>query len=160
MRHRTSRGRRGDGGSAVVEFVALGLVVLLPLVHVVVVVSRVQAGAFAVEAGARAAARVAAAAPDPASGAAQARASVALALRDQGFDVGAGEAAAALRIDCASSPCGRPGSLVAVTVTHAVPLPGAPAVLDAVLPLSVPVTGTSAAVVGDFVVRTPPARAP
>ncbi len=147
-----------DAGSALVELVVVGLVMLLPLLHLVVVVSRVQAGAFAVDAAARAAARAAASAPDPASGAVRAHASVLLALRDQGFDVDPREAAAAVRMDCESDPCGAPGTLIEVVVDYAVPLPGLAGLsglLGGVVPATVPVTGESAAVVDRFAVRTP-----
>jgi hypothetical protein len=132
----------------VVEFVGVGLVMLLPLVHLVVVVSRVQAGSFAVEAAARAAARAHAASPDAAAGAAQARAAVALALGDQGFDAADG----AVAVDC-SAACDAPGTRVTVTVTHPVELPGVPAWLDGALPARVAVTGESAAVVDRFAAR-------
>ena len=145
---------RGDRGSAVVELVAVGLVLLLPLVHLVVVVARLQAASFAVDAGARAAARAVAAAPDPATGGAHARAAVLLALRDQGFD---DAAAAAVQVGCESDPCAAPGTRVTVTVTHEVLLPGVPALVDAALPTRVAVTGESAAVVDRFAAPAGPA---
>lgn len=143
---------RGDAGSAVVEFVALGLIMLLPLVHLVVLVARVQAGSFAVDAAARSAAVAYAAAPDPATAGARAEGAVLLALRDQGFTV---DPAAVTRVDCDGDPCLRPEGRIAVTVSYAVPVPGVPDVLDAVLPLRVPVSGTSVAVVGRFAERAP-----
>lgn len=152
---RRVRRARGDRGSAVVELVAVGLVLLLPLVHLVVVIARVQAGSFAVDAGARAAARALAAAPDPATGDAHARAAVLLALRDQGFD---DAAAAAVDVRCQSAPCAQPGTRVTVVVTHQVLLPGVPALVDAALPLAVPVTGESSAVADRF--AAPAAAAP
>jgi len=149
------RRRHDDRGSAVVEFVAVGLVMLLPLVHLVVVVSRVQAGAVAVDAAARAAARAVAAAPDSATGLAHARSAVLLALRDQGFAVDAARAAGALRLSCESSPCAEPGTRVTATVAYEVELPGVPAVLDAVVPARLPVTGESAAVADRFSAEAP-----
>ena len=35
---------RGEGGSAVVEFVVLGVLMLIPLVYLVMMLARVQAG--------------------------------------------------------------------------------------------------------------------
>lgn len=137
------------------------MVLLLPLVQLVVVVARLQAGSFAVEAGARSAARAAAAAPDPTTGAARAQASVLLALRDQGFDVDPAAASSATRITCPAGPCGDPGTRVVVVVTHEVALPGVPALLDAALPVRVPLTAESSAVVPRFAARAAvPAASP
>ncbi|NKY41663.1 pilus assembly protein, partial [Cellulomonas septica] len=62
-RLRGSGGR--DDGSAVLEFLGVALVLLLPTVYLVLVLGRLQAATFAVEGAAREAARTAVAADDP-----------------------------------------------------------------------------------------------
>ncbi|MEJ5866117.1 pilus assembly protein [Pseudokineococcus sp. 5B2Z-1] len=143
---RRVRDLRGDAdrGSAVVEFVGLGVLLLVPVVYLVIAVAQLQAGAFGAEAGAREAARVIASASGSTSSAARADAEavVALALEDQGVD----PASARLDVRCDADPCGAGGSLVRTTVQLEVVLPGVPAPLAAVVPARVPVeaTGTAA----------------
>ena len=78
--------RRTESGSAVVEVVWLGILLLLPMVWIVLSVFEVQRGAFGVTAAARAAGRAYALAPDDATGAQQAKAAAAVAMADQGLD--------------------------------------------------------------------------
>lgn len=138
----------GDRGSAVVEFVTLGVLLLVPVVYLVVTLGRVQAGAFAVEGAAREAARAFSSAPDEETGAVRARAGVLLALRDQGFeDV---DPAAALRLTCETEPCLQAEARVTATVAVDVVLPGVPAFVDAVVPTRVPVRAEAVAVVDRF----------
>jgi hypothetical protein len=138
----------GDRGSAVVEFVTLGVLLLVPVVYLVVTLGRVQAGAFAVEGAAREAARAFSSAPDEEAGVARARAGVLLALGDQGFeDV---DPAAALTLTCESEPCLQAEARVTATVAVDVVLPGVPAFVDAVVPTRVPVRAQAVAVVDRF----------
>jgi hypothetical protein len=139
---------RGDGGSAVVEVLVLGVLLLVPLVYLVVVVGRVQAAAFAAEGGAREAARVVAQPVDgDAAGAARdARAVVALAAEDQGFAAGD----ARLEVVCEASPCATPDALVRTVVRLDVVLPGVPRVLTAVVPSSVRVEARGSAAADRF----------
>jgi Flp pilus assembly protein TadG len=127
----TARGRRrrrvGDGGSAMVEFVWLSVLLLVPLTYVVIGVFRVQAAAFGVSAAARAAARAYVAAPDGTSDgerAARARAAALLALGDQGIR---DPPVDAVTVIGPTPEADRPG-LVDVTVTVALraDLPAAP----------------------------------
>ena len=53
-----------DEGRAIVEFIAVGLLVLVPIVYLVVTLGRVQAAAFAVSTAAREAGRAFTTAPD------------------------------------------------------------------------------------------------
>lgn len=148
---RRVRGLRRDAerGSAVVEFVGLGVLLLVPVVYLVIAVAQLQAGAFGAEAGAREAARVLASASSTASAArADAEAVVALALEDQGVDA----ASARLEVRCDADPCGAGGSLVRTTVRLEVVLPGVPAPLAAVVPARVPVEATGAAAGDRFAV--------
>lgn len=110
------RGRRchqDDTGSAVVEFVALGILLLIPLVHLVVTLGRVQAAAFAADSSARAAARALASAEDERSGRARALTAVRLGLRDHGFD---DDPVAASRVTCSAAPCLVPEGRISVQV--------------------------------------------
>lgn len=141
---------RGDAGSAVVEFVTLAVLMLVPLVYLVVVLGRLQAGAFAVQAAAGAAARAYTAAPQQAVGAARARDAVDLALSDQGFPAAAD---AATSVTCERDPCLQPQARVAVRVRLEVVLPGVPAVVDRLVPVRVPVEAEAVSVVDRFTAR-------
>ncbi len=119
----------GEGGSAIVEFVFIALVVFLPLVYLVAGFSSVQRGVFAATEAAREAGRALGTAPDPVSGQARAEAAVAIAVEDQSVEatdvvlgyapVGAGCGGAG-----GYTPALTPGEefIVCVTVTVRVPL--------------------------------------
>ena len=136
-----------DDGSALVEFLGVTLVLLVPTVYLVLVLGRVQAATFAVEGAAREAARVYVAADDAAQGAERAVTVVGVALRDQGFD---DDAALALALTCSAEPCLTPGAEVAATVQVRVPLPFVPAFVGDVLPLEVPVSAERVAPVDAY----------
>jgi Flp pilus assembly protein TadG len=117
---------RGDQGSAAIEFVAIGVLLLVPLVYVVIALGRVQAAAFAADGSARAAARAFVTATDDDDGRRRAAIAVQLGLRDQGFtDPSDGQ----LTVDCAA-PCLTPGNRVRVQVEVRVVPPGVPGFLD------------------------------
>lgn len=137
-----------DDGSAVVEFLALTVVLLLPVLYLVLVLGRVQAATFAVEGAARESARSYVRADGVAEGKQRAVASVSLALRDQGFDDV--DPHGALTLTCSSSPCLEPGSEVATAVAVDVALPFVPSFVRSVVPLSVPVVGHHVAAVDTF----------
>ncbi|MBG6189710.1 hypothetical protein IWX64_000637 [Arthrobacter sp. CAN_A212] len=107
-----------ESGSAVVEFVFLGLLLLVPVVYFVLTLSQLQAGSFAVVGAADQAAKVYVSkesVPDAAAGAQRA---ALLVLNDFGFDA----AAAEVQIRC-SGECLAPGSGVTVEVRLGVQLP-------------------------------------
>lgn len=115
---------RDERGSALVEVIWLGILLLVPLVYVVLSVFEVQRGAFAVSAAARSAARAYSLAGSDAAGRDAAELSVRTALADQGlrgqpFD---------LVISCTPEPgaCLRPGSTIRVVVVTRVGLPFLP----------------------------------
>lgn len=152
LRHRRGGASAGDDrGSALVEFVVLVPLLLLPLVYLVVVLARLQAGAFAAQAGAASAARAAATSPDAASATGASAEAVALAVADQGFAAGS----ASTTTTCATSPCLEPGGRITVTVRLQVDLPGVPALVRGAVPASVGVQATSTAVVDRFTPRAP-----
>lgn len=138
----------GDEGSAVVEFVTLGVLLLVPVVYLVLMLGRVQAGAFAAEAAAREAVRALTASGDEETGRARAVAAVALALRDQGF--APSPHSEELVIGCEATPCLTPGARVHTTVTVDVPLPAVPAFVTRVVPSVVTVEADAMAVVDRF----------
>ena len=131
----TPRRPGGDEGSAAVEFLAVGVLLLVPLLYLVLCLGRVQAATFAAEAGAREASRVLATTPGQDVATRRAEAEVALALQDQGFTAGPGS----LVLDCDASPCRTPQARIAATVSVAVALPLVPEFLARAVPTSVDV---------------------
>lgn len=137
------RAARGDEGSAVVEFVAVTVILLVPLVYLVLVVGRLQAATFAAEGAAREAARVFVASDEPADAAPRAMTAAGIALDDQGLP---DDPAEVLSIAC-SAACLTPGSEVTVDVRLRVPLPFVPAFLRGAVPVEIPVAARRTAVV-------------
>jgi len=136
---------RDERGSAVVEFVVLAVLMLVPLIYLVMMLARVQAGSYAVSQAAREAGRayVTAGADEAAVGRAQAAAR--LAFLDHSF-----EDAGRLTITCDGTPCLRPDGQVETTATVRVPLPLVPAFVRDVVPLSVPVSASHLSTVDRF----------
>jgi Flp pilus assembly protein TadG len=118
-----SKGR--DDGTATVEFVLVGLVLVVPLAYVVLTALSVQSHAYAVVTAARSAARAYVTAPSAEAGAARARGAAALALRDQGVR----DAGVDVAVSCSTTPCLTPGGTVRVRVSTTVVLGGMPAFL-------------------------------
>jgi len=80
------RRRRDDEGSAIIEYVWLSVLLMIPLVYVVLAALSVQRAAFASTTAAREAARAYATAGSDADGEQRAEAAVALAMHDQGVN--------------------------------------------------------------------------
>lgn len=135
-------GTPGERGSAMVEFLGVALILLIPLVYLVVTLGRVQAGAFAAEGAASQAVRAMVTAESSSAGAGRAGTAVGIALSDQGFAHDDGS----LSLECSASPCLTPGAAVGAVVRVEVPLPLLPDAVRGWVPLSVPVeaarTGT------------------
>ena len=134
-----------EQGSAVVEFVFLAVLLMVPLFHLVMVLARLQAGAYAVSGAAREAGRAYTTATVPAKAPARAEAAAGVAFSDQGFD-GLGS----VSIACDGDPCLRPDGRVVVTASVTVPLPLVPSVFAGVLPTSIPISATHVATVDRF----------
>lgn len=111
----------GERGSAVLEFVVLGLLLLVPMVYIIITAAQLQGGSFAVVGAADQAAKVYAASEAPGEGEARARSTAAVAVADFGFD----PETLSMSISC-SEACLTPGSFVTVNVTVPVPLPLVP----------------------------------
>lgn len=116
MRRRVQR----DEGAALIEFIVIGICLLLPLVYVVLAVMRVQAAAFGVTEAARQAGRAYVQAADS-DAMLSARVASRLALADQGVNADQ----STLSITCPGS-CHSPGSTATVHVSARVALPFIP----------------------------------
>ena len=113
--------RRSDDGSAIVEFVMLAVLLMIPLVYVVLAALSVQRAAFAATTAAREAARAYATAASDADGEQRAEAAVALAMSDQGV----AWAPSGRVISCGDCTF-TPGSSFTVDLHTTVPLPFVP----------------------------------
>jgi hypothetical protein len=134
-----------EAGSAVVEFVFLAVLLMVPLFYLVMVMARLQAGAYAVSAAAREAGRAYTTAESPAQGPARAQAAADIAFGDQGFP-GLG----AVTIGCDGTPCFRRDGRVEVTASLTVPLPLVPSLFAGVVPTAIPVSATHVATIDRF----------
>jgi hypothetical protein len=135
-----------ERGSAVVEFVSLGVLLIVPLLYFVIAMGRIQAAAFAADGSAREATRAFVTATDEADGRQRAKIAVRLALRDQGFQAEDG----VLALECERSPCLTPGATVVARVEVRVILPGVPRFVDHALSTSVRLRSSQTAVVDEF----------
>jgi hypothetical protein len=137
-----------DRGSATVEFVAIGVLLLVPLVYLVVAVSRIQAASFAADSSAREAARAFVTATDEKDGRRRAEVAVRLGLLDQGFT---DPDDAVLALECENpSACLTPGSQVRVRVEVRVTLPAIPNFVDRSFSTAVTVRAGHVVVVDQF----------
>lgn len=149
IRGRIARRLRSDGaredGSAVVEFITLGVVLLIPLVYLVLFMGRLQAGSYAAATAAREGGRAYVTAPEAAGATGRAQAAATLSFEDQGFG-----SEATLGVTCDGSPCLRPEGRISTTARVVVPLPLIPGFVRAVVPLQVPITATHVSTVDRF----------
>jgi Flp pilus assembly protein TadG len=136
---------RDERGSAVVEFVVLAVLLLVPLVYLVMMMARVQAGSYAVSQAAREAGRAYVTADVGAQSVGRARAAARIAFLDHSF-----EDSGRLTIACDGTPCLRPDGRVETTATVMVPLPLVPSFVRDVIPLSVAVSASHLSTVDGF----------
>jgi len=139
------RRRRDEGGSAVVEIVWLGVLLLVPLLWIVLSVFEVQRGAFATTSAARSAARAYALADSDAAGREQAQAAIRQAMADQG----GADQSFTFDVSCDEGDCHAPGAVITVKVWSGVRLPLLPAVLGGDAP-SFRLDSTHTVPVGQF----------
>lgn len=125
--------RRGDdSGTAIVEFVFVAVLVMVPLVYLIVAVATVQRSTLAVSQAARDAGRAFATSESAAEAQARVAAAVRLALVDQGLTDDADVRFVAAGASCDSravTPALTPGAVFTVCVICRVPLPAIPTVL-------------------------------
>ena len=136
----------GDAGSAIIEFIFVAVIVMVPLVYFIVGVADIQRSSLAVGQAAREAGRAFATAESTSDGLARAVVAARLALHDQGLidepkieyvatGSGCDGAAVSPRLD--------PGAEFTVCVTRSVQFPGVPSVL----------AGRGVETVGEYVVH-------
>lgn len=147
---RLRRSIADEQGSASLEFVTAGIVLLVPLVYLVLVLSALQSGSFAVEGAARHAARLYVQAETPEAGAAEAARAVEYALADYGLPA----SNATMAITCWPHPdsCLTRLGRVTVTVSTRVTLPLVPPILTIHVPLEIPLSAVSTETVSRFAV--------
>jgi hypothetical protein len=152
-------GRAGaDRGAAVVEFVGLSVLVLIPVIYLMLSVFQVQRSAFGVTQAAREAGRAFATAQTASEAFARAQSAAQTALADQGVDgvprvgyVPAGVGCGGHAPDGQGVATLRPGASFVVCVRMKVPLPySSRARFAGVGPVSIPVTGQYEVVVDDY----------
>ncbi len=139
---------RDERGSSSLEFITVGMVMLIPLVYLVLTMSAIQGGALAAEGAARQAARVFVQADTIAEAETSAEQAIAFALDNHGLD----SANAAVVIVCAPNPanCLTRRGYVTVTVAVRVDLPLAPPVLTGNFPVQIPLDATATQQVSQF----------
>jgi len=132
---------RDEQGSAALEFLLVGLVMLVPIVYLIVALGQIQSGALAAEAAARHVTRSISSAVDE-TDAAERSARVLSAVASE---YGLAERDIAIDVTCAPSPdrCPAAGVLVRVTVRVTVALPLVPDVWGLHDRARVPVEATS-----------------
>ncbi len=138
----------GDDGSASIEFITVGMLMLVPTVYLVIALSSIQSASFAVEGAARHASRVFVQAETVAQGQAAASRAIAVTFADYGLD----PADARVVITCRPNPadCLTRRGFVTTTITMVAPLPLFPSALDADIPLGVPIDSVATEQVSRF----------
>ncbi|MCC6269749.1 MAG: hypothetical protein IT190_00555 [Microbacteriaceae bacterium] len=141
-------GHSSDCGSASLEFITVGLILLVPLVYLVLTMAAIQSAAFAVEGGARQAVRVFVQAESESQAAARAERAIRFALDDAGLDT----LEPHVSVSCSPKPnaCLTRLGTVTISVTVTVPLPLTPQVLSIDVPLGVPLHATATEKVSRF----------
>lgn len=137
-----------DSGSASLEFLTVGVLLLVPLVYLVLTLGQIQHAVLGLEGGARHAARTIAQADSHEAGLAAADRALRVAMADAGL---AAEQVS-VTISCAPDPgaCDTPRGTVTVQVGATVPLPFAPPVLQLDVGLGVPISAQAMQPVSAF----------
>ncbi len=131
-RWRARAARRREAGAATIEFVFLGILVMVPLLYLVVAVFEAQRNAFAVTQAAREAGRAFVTADDVATGEARARVAARIALQDQKIDAEPDVRYGPVGSGCtgAGGQTLDPGRDFEVCVVRVFHLPGVPSIFD------------------------------
>ncbi len=135
-----------DSGSAALEFILVGLLLLVPLVYLVVALGLVQGQSLGAEAAARHIARAVSTASDVDDARSRADAVLAAVSQEYGLDD------VDLSIECTPSgaACPRAGATLHVSVRTTVTLPLVPPVLDLDRVAAIPVEASAAHKVSRF----------
>jgi Flp pilus assembly protein TadG len=129
---RVATGDSADGGSAIIEFVFIAVLVLVPLVYLIVAVATVQRSSLAVTNSAREAGRAFATSDSDAAAPVRAQVAARLAMADQGITEPVD-----LRYRPAGASCDAaqitahlvPGAVFTICVERSFALPGVPSIL-------------------------------
>ncbi|HEU4850319.1 MAG TPA: hypothetical protein VFS93_07905 [Terrimesophilobacter sp.] len=137
-----------EAGTASLEFITVGLILLLPVVYLVLTVAAIQGAAFAVEGAARQAVRVYVQSGSVAEASSRAELAIRFALADAGLD----ELEPHVTVSCSPDPdsCLTRLGTVRFAVAVTVPLPLVPPVLDLEVPLGVPLQASATEQVSRF----------
>lgn len=140
--HRWSRWGRDEEGSAALEFIMVGVILLVPLVYLVITLGTIQAQLLGVEAAARHTARVIGQADDAASAAADSDAVLRNAVQEYGMD--AAQMQVSVTCTPAGAECPSAGATVIVTIATRVSLPFVPPIFGLDRAASIPVEAAAA----------------
>lgn len=132
---------RNDEGSAALEFITAGLVLLVPLVYLVLALGQIQQQTLGVEAAARHTARAISLAPDPQTAADRSAEILDGVIDEYGIKPDTVEIVTSCRP--AGRACPSAGVTVTVTVSARVDLPLVPPVLGLDRASAVPVSATA-----------------
>ncbi|MGA7148909.1 MAG: TadE family protein [Microbacterium sp.] len=137
-----------ERGSAALEFIVVGMLLLVPLIYLVVTLGLIQGQSLGAEAGARHIARAVATAGDEKDAAERADAVLDAVVREYGLDPGLVDVA----LECrpAGGSCPAAGATLVVTLRTAVALPLVPPVFGLDRLASVPVEASAAQKVSRF----------
>ncbi len=138
----------GDRGSTSLEFITVGLILLVPLVYLVLAMAAIQSAAFAVEGGARQAVRVYVQSANESQAADRAERAIRFALADAGLD----GLEPHVSVSCSPKPdaCLTRRGTVTIAIAVTVPLPLMPPVLNLDVPLGMPLNATATEQVSRF----------
>lgn len=133
---------RDDTGSAALEFITVGVVLLVPFVYLILTLGAVQGQLLGAEAAARHAARLMSTATDAADAEHRASLAVATAIDEYGMQA----EAVNLQLRCApvGATCPSAGAVVVVTVTTQVSLPFVPSIFGLSSATAIPLEASAA----------------
>jgi hypothetical protein len=139
---------RDDAGSASLEFITVGMLLLVPTVYLVLTLSALESASFGVEGAARQATRVFVQSESEAAAESAARTAIAVTFADYGLDADD----ATVQISCRPTPsaCLTRRGFVTVSVSARVPLPLIPPVLQLNVPAVIPVQSVATEQVSRF----------
>jgi hypothetical protein len=145
---RSIDGIANETGSASLEFITVGLLLLVPIVYLVLTLSALQCAALALDGAVRQATRVFVQGESIAESRSAASRAIDVTLGDYGVDA----RSAAVEISCRPHPsaCLTRRGFVTITIRVVVPLPLAPSVLHLGLPEGLPVVATATEQVSRF----------
>ncbi len=122
---RKSPSAESERGSAPLEFIGVGVILLVPLVYLILALGAVQQQTLGAEAAARHTARAIAQAPNAAAARTRADAILTSVMREYRMP----RDGVSITMSCSTAKCPAPGATLRVTVTSRVTLPFMPPIL-------------------------------